>query len=132
MPTLFFSHDCSFICIWDLIFYSIKALQCQHWRSTTTCAVALELPNLNYVHEEPTLELKLLIYLAGIFMPSTRVCLLEWYISTKKKTPIWWTRFCLLIYLWKTPDTVILWTRVCLLEWCIYIKKRPEYVSWSN
>jgi len=41
-----------------LLFYSINALQCQHWRSTATCAAALELPNLNYVHGGLTLELK--------------------------------------------------------------------------
>ena len=42
----------------DILFCSINALQCQQWRSTTTCAAALELPNLNYAHGELTLELK--------------------------------------------------------------------------
>ena len=34
------------------IFYSIllTLYTVQHWRSTATCAAALELPNLNYVH----------------------------------------------------------------------------------
>ena len=41
-----------------LFYYSINALQCQHWRSTATCTAALELHNLNYVHGELTLELK--------------------------------------------------------------------------
>ena len=38
--------------------FHITALQCQHWRSSAKCAAALELPNLNYVHGELTLELK--------------------------------------------------------------------------
>ena len=35
-----------------VFYYSILLLlySVQHWRSTATCAAALELPNLNYVH----------------------------------------------------------------------------------
>ena len=54
------NHEFIIIIIFIIIilFYSINALQCQHWRSTATCAAALELPNLNCVHGELTLELK--------------------------------------------------------------------------
>jgi len=38
--------------IFKCYFYSINALQCQHWSPTATCAAALELPNLNYMYME--------------------------------------------------------------------------------
>ena len=50
---LLFSHK-----HYSILFYSINVLQCQHWRSIATCAAALELSNLNYVHGELTFELK--------------------------------------------------------------------------
>jgi len=41
------------------LFYSINTLQCPALKvSTTTCAAALELPNLSYVHGELTFRTK--------------------------------------------------------------------------
>ena len=38
------------------LFYSILLMlyNVQHWKSTATCAAALELPNLNYAHMDRT------------------------------------------------------------------------------
>ena len=48
-----------------------------------------------------------------------------------EKTPILWTRVCLLIYSENTPDIVMPWTRVCLLEWYVSIKKDTDMIDQS-
>ena len=76
----------------------------------------------------------LLIYLAGIVMPLTRVCLLKWCISNKKKHQ-YDEPDCVSLSIYKRHQ--ILWCRgpecVSLSGVCILRKDTgSEYVSWKR